>query len=69
MGKLTPATQGFLKVLLRSKNIGDGWRQVSEIVWPLAIKAAEESSAIFELDPENFRIRLSAEGDIVAKYL
>jgi hypothetical protein len=57
----------MIRLLLRSKDNGNGWRNVSNAVWPLIerIKAKE----LFEIEESEKRIRLSTEGKIVAKYL
>ena len=64
---LTDNNRSFLKLLLRSPDVGDGWRNVSEVVWPLVTGFDKEK--LIETDSENKRVRLTPEGLIVVEYL
>lgn len=60
-------SRSFLKLLLRSPDRGDGWRAVSEGVWPLVTGFKEQE--LLELDTDAKRVRLSPSGQTVAEYL
>lgn len=49
--------EGFRKLVNRSKNIGDGWRQVSVGLWDFVKDQAAKQPGCFELDEERRRIR------------
>ncbi len=51
--------QSFINLLQRSKNIGGGWRQVSDALWEFVKTQAAKQSGVFELDHENKRVRFS----------
>ena len=65
-GKLTENQISMLKLIQRSEDIGDGWRQVSQTLW----RHVEEQShpALTELDHATRRVRLTAEGQTVMRY-
>lgn len=56
----------FIKLIVRSPDRGDGWRNVSDVVWPLV--EAFSVSALIEVDKENKRIRLTQEGVTFVTY-
>jgi hypothetical protein len=59
-------SKGFLRLLLRSKDLGDGWRQVSNIIWPLVIDFPHIE--LLEIKDNNM-VRLSERGLIVVDYI
>jgi hypothetical protein len=64
---ITDNNRSFLKLLLRSPDIGDGWRQVSDVVWPLV--SGFDKKELLELNEDEKRVRLSPDGLVVANYL
>lgn len=59
----------FLKLVLRSPDVGDGWRNVSRVLWNLIEEQAESLPELIEIDKEAFRLRFTKEGEIVVRYL
>ena len=59
----------FLKLVLRSPDAGDGWRNVSRIVWNVIKEQAESLPELIEIDKEASRLRFTKEGEIVVRYL
>lgn len=59
----------FLKLVLRSSDAGDGWRNVSRVVWNVIKEQAESLPDLIEIDKDTFRLRLTKEGQIVVRYL
>ena len=49
--------KSFRDLLQRSKNIGDGWRQVSEALWPFALEQVAKQPGQFDVDEQLKRIR------------
>ena len=66
IGKLTENQIIMLKLIQRSADIGDGWRQVSSALWHHV--ADQTLSELTELDEPNHRVRLTAEGETVMRY-
>lgn len=67
MNKLSDNDRSFLQLLMRSPDLGDGWRQSSEVVWPLVAKFSKQE--LVELDNDNKRVRLTPDGDVLVRYL
>ena len=62
----------FLKLLMRGKDIGDGWRNVSETLTPYALGEVKKSPELFEVEQpegEKLRIRLTERGKILSEYV
>jgi hypothetical protein len=57
----------FIRLVLRSDDVGDGWRNVSNILWRLVRDFKPKE--LIEIDEPNSRVRLSERGQIVAEYL
>ncbi|AGH07440.1 hypothetical protein SUFG_00073 [Sulfitobacter phage phiCB2047-B] len=57
----------MLKLIERSKDIGDGWRQASDQLWPHVVKEANKN--LTELDHHLKRVRFNYDGNVVMKYL
>ncbi|OAN76672.1 hypothetical protein A8B82_14835 [Sulfitobacter sp. EhC04] len=66
VSKLTENEIILLKLIERSPDIGDGWRQVSGSLWPLIAKQSHPD--LTELDAANKRIRFTPEGQTVMRY-
>jgi hypothetical protein len=67
--KLTDRQKGFIALLNRSPDQGEGWRTVSNVLWGIAKKHADDAPELFEADDEASRIRLTAKGAVVSEYL
>jgi hypothetical protein len=65
--KPTPRDVELLRLILRSPDVGDGWRNVSGVLWEHVVKNAVID--LVEFDYENKRVRFSPEGVIVMRYL
>ena len=66
MSDMTQPQKSILRLILRSDDMGDGWRQVSNMLWPGIIKLRHPD--LTEIDEENRRIRLTPDGAAVVKY-
>lgn len=66
MSKITENNVIFFRLIQRSKDLGDGWRQVSDVLWRYALEQHHEE--LTELDHENKRIRFTPEGEIIARF-
>lgn len=64
---ITDNNRSFLKLLLRSPDIGDGWRKVSDVVWPLVEQF--DKPELLEKDTDGRRVKLSPDGETVVAYL
>ena len=51
--------KSFRDLVQRSKNVGDGWRQVSDALWNFSKMEASKQPAVFELDELLHRIRFA----------
>lgn len=51
--------KSFRDLLQRSKNIGDGWRQVSDVLWNFVVGQAAKQPGMFEVDTALKRIRFT----------
>lgn len=65
--KLTDEEKSFLKLVERSPDRGEGWRQCTEATWPLVEKFSR--TELVERDEEKRKIRLTARGRDVLEYL
>lgn len=54
-----------LALIARSPDRGEGWRNVSEPIWPLV---KDMPSDLFDLDVEQRRIRMTDQGRAVLTY-
>ena len=68
----------FLKLLMRSPDEGEGWRRVSELLWPMVQAQHERTPELLrikslpsdnEVDEYRRYVRLSAEGKVVVEWL
>ena len=71
MSKLTDRERGFIHLIMRSPDRGEGWRTVSAAVWPMVVKFTYSRPELIEVEPgeSGGRIRLTAEGKTVSNYL
>lgn len=67
MNRITDKQKIMLDLIERSPDIGDGWRQVSDALWKHVV--AQAHPELTELDPTNKRVRFTAEGETVMRYL
>lgn len=70
MSALKDSEKRFLRLILRSKDIGDGWRNVSLHVWTLVADFKRKEL----IEAERFeagagKVRLSERGRIVVEYI
>ena len=60
----------FIRLLLRSKDTGDGWRNVSKQVWPLVEQFGEQRLLEKQAGEDGSgKVRLTDNGQTVAEYL
>ena len=64
--KITETEWALLRLIQRSADIGDRWRQVSQPIWPVVI--ANSQSDLVELDIHKFRVRLTPDGEVLVRY-
>lgn len=57
----------MLQLLRRSPDRGDGWRSVSDLLWPHTIEHLPPE--LIEKDEERKRVRLSERGKIIMDYI
>ena len=70
MSKLTREEIGFLRLVQRSPNDGDGWRSVGKMLWPIVIGFKRPELIETEALPDGMgRVRFSERGEIVLSYL
>lgn len=69
MSKISDRTRDLLQLVERSKDVGQGWRHVSDVLWPHVQNWAGEAPELFELRLDEQFIRLSPEGTTVLRYL
>lgn len=68
--KLPQQQKDFLRLVLRSPDVGDGWRSVSPILVPVTKKQVASNPELFETrDEDGFLIRLTERARIVTDYL
>ncbi len=68
--KLTEHDVNFLRLVQRSKDTGEGWREVSVQLWRLV--GGFPHTELIEAEPNGEgwgRVRLSPAGEIVVRYL
>ena len=68
MAKLTTQETELLRLIARSPDAGDGWRQASPAIYTLWLRSFGRPELV-ELDDENLRIRLSERGSIILEYV
>lgn len=65
--KLSQRDKYFLALLDRAPDLGDGWRQVAKVIWPIVEGFSKRE--LLELDEEHLRVRLNDAGRVVTRYL
>lgn len=65
--KITEKQAQLMKLIARSADIGEGWRQVPDPIWN-AVKHFARSD-LMEIDEPSKRIRLTDDGRVVLKYI
>jgi len=69
--KLTDEQKDLVRLILRSKDDGEGWRRVSKMLWP-HVKGKLPADLVEEREAEIGAftgVRLTARGQAVADYL
>ncbi len=66
MADLTQPQKDLLRLILRSPDLGEGWRQVSQTLWKSVTHYRHPD--LTEIDEEKRRIRLTPDGAVVVKY-
>lgn len=70
MLRLSNQQLGFMRLLLRSPDLGDGWRSVSPQQVALLDDCVGDNPELYEVERDNcVRVRLSADGRVLARYL
>lgn len=70
MRKLSDSQCDFIRLLLRSPDIGRGWRTVGKMVAPATEKMFAEHPELYEIDrSDGVKIRLSERGLVIADYV
>jgi hypothetical protein len=65
---ITARDRNILQLLLRSPDVGEGWRNVSEVVWPFIENFNEKSLIETEKHDKGGRVRLTHDGRVVCKF-
>lgn len=63
---ITDNQRTMLRLIERSPDVGDGWRQVSSVLWRHVLDQAHPD--LTELDRRNLRVRLNEKGRTVLEY-
>ena len=63
---LSQQEKELIRVIVRSPDRGEGWRQCSPTPWKWI--RAVEAPELLEFDDENLRVRLTAAGEAFVKY-
>ena len=64
-----PELVSFLKLLQRSPDAGEGWRVYSEQLSGLVHANHKAYPGIFEIDEQGMRVRTTAEGNVLVKWM
>ena len=67
MAQLTFDQRSLMKLILRSPDLGDGWRQCSDLLWPHVRRVYDQIPELFEVNDLQ-QIRISPEGTIALKW-
>ena len=57
----------IFSLIMRTRDIGDGWRQCSDTIWKWLGKL--QGSEFVELDADKKRIRITESGSAVCRFL
>lgn len=66
---LTERERGFLALVLRSPDLGEGWRSVSATLWPMVTGFTRPELIETWEAGDARRVRLTEAGQIVVRYL
>lgn len=70
MKKLDDKHKPFIKLILRSPDVGDGWRNVSSVLRKTVLAGIAEFPELYETrELAGLQVRLSERGNIVKDYL
>ena len=61
--------KAFLKLICRSPDTGEGWRNVSAPLWKFVTGFPHQDLIESEAKENGGRVRLSSEGEIFTKYM
>ena len=64
---LSDQDRNFIRLVLRSRDVGEGWRKVSPTLWKLVELFKHDE--LLERDKDGLRVRLTQKGNVVAEYL
>ncbi len=67
MTSLSQSQKSAIQLIVRTRDLGDGWRQCSENTY--AMVANSLPSDLLERDDEKKMVRLTSEGLVVAKWI
>lgn len=67
MNKLTQQQKDCINLILRSQDLGEGWRQCSPKIFEIIIQTLPEE--LLERKEQNQQVRLTTEGQTVSKWL
>ncbi len=62
--------RGFMRLVLRSPDRGDGWRSVSEMLRKATLEGVARTPELYETrEQDGLQIRLSERGNVVKNYI
>lgn len=64
-----PELVSFLKLLQRSPDCGDGWREYSVPLRGLIFASQKAYPGLFEVEDDKMRVRTTNEGNILVKWM
>lgn len=64
--KLSTVQKDAINLIVRSKDSGEGWRQCAPRIYAVLVKSVPRE--LVETDDQSLRLRLTAEGEAVAKW-
>ena len=70
MSVLNEKHKPFIRLILRSPDVGDGWRNVSDVLRKTVLSGITEFPELYETrEMTGLQVRLSERGNIVKDYL
>lgn len=70
MGLLDEKHNPFIRLILRSPDVGDGWRNVSQVLRKTVLAGISEFPELYETrELAGLQVRLSERGNVVKDYL
>mgnify|MGYP006060201355 FL=1 len=69
--KLEQQERDFMRLVLRSPDTGDGWRNVAKVLVPVCEKEVAKRPELYEFNPSAApaRIRLTERGNTIVEYV